>query len=312
LLGLNNGPEYTEYSDERGRRGEVRVIAPGDSESRVLPSEERSDSECGTWINVLPKTGLYRLLVRWPSNKPYVLRITLMDSRDPRLDAGITADRISIDWSTLGAPVALTLQPFEPVVFGFVDDFRPAHLAATTSSFEFRIMALDGIKKMQSDATLWSQGITRLESALRANSGPVPPDLLPLSGYQDAGIAFWGRQERLEGRTWVGMRWLGWYTQGGVGDAADPIPLNYVFEAISRDGRYFIMMFADILFSNPPAELLRTVKVLNDPGPSAEAWEARMRALQPQVGRYLDEAGPDSFTPSIRQFDALARSIELK
>jgi len=315
LLGLNNGPEYVEYLGERSGKGGLRVLPPGGSESRALPSRGREDSDYGTWINVLPKTGVYHVLVQWSSSKPYLLRITLMDRHDPRLDPGITVERVSIDWSALGAPATLTLRPFEPMISGTVDDFWPAHLAAVTSSFQFRIMALDGIKKMQLGGTEWLQGISRLESALRAREEVATPDLLPLSGYQDAALYFWGQQERLEGKAWSGLRWIGWYSQGGLGDTADPIPLNYVFEAVSRDGRYFIMMFANVEYRNPPGELLRMVRdpsQLDGSNPSPKAYEEQLHALQPKVRRYLNEAEPSSFRPSVRGLDALARSIELK
>ena len=200
------------------------------------------------------------------------------------------------------------------MIFGVVDDFWPAHLAAVSGHVELRIMALDGMKKTYPGDTEWSQGISRLESALRTREETVTPDELPLRGYQDAGLDFWGKQKRIEGKAWTGLRWIAWYSQGGL-DTPDPIPLNYVFEAISRDGRYFIMVFANVEYTNPPEELLKILRERSQLGGSAqsmEAFEGLLRSFQPRVCRRLDAAEPDSLKPSVRRLDALVSSIELK
>ncbi len=315
-LGLNNGPDYNKHLDQKSGRGAIRVVPPGGTEARALAARDPSELEDGTWINVLPKTGVYQIVVRWSSHKPYRLRITLMDPHDPRLDPGITQRQVSIDWSALGVRPALRPRRFEPMEFGYIPDYSwPAHLSAETPTFELRIMAMDGLKKVWSDDSIWSQRIARLEWAVRASEKAVSPDLLPLGIYRDGGFCFWGQQERLAGKAWTGLRLIGWFCAENSVNTDEPLSLTYVFQAVSRDNKYFIMMFADLAYPNPPGELVEMVKgasMIDNQNLSDEAYDVQFRKLEPKINRYLDGVDPDAFNPSVRQLDTVVLSIDLK
>ena len=66
------------------------------------------------WINVLPTSGVYHIVVRTQSEIRYRLRVSLLNPHDPLFDPGITADRISIASGLFPPGSRLTLKTFGP------------------------------------------------------------------------------------------------------------------------------------------------------------------------------------------------------
>jgi hypothetical protein len=249
----------------------------------------------GCWIGPLFKTGTYRLILRRSSSKSYRLRITLMEPHDPRVDPGISPRQVSMDTTLWGTAFSLSRQPFDPPHLDGLEDNWPAHLALITKGLEFRIMSVEGIKRTSWEDDRWPQGLARLESVLQPDGKTSPPDLLPLAVYQDAGLCFWGKQELVEGNAWRGLRWIGWYAQDcSGGPVTAPLPVKYVLEAISRDGKYFILMLADIEYLHPAPEWERTLKAeeekaakVIDPKPVGRERDKAIEAMDEEENRIL-------------------------
>jgi hypothetical protein len=251
-----------------------------------------------------------------------------MDAHDPRLDPAISPARVFLDTTLWGVSNALSARPFYPPTFDGLEDNWPAHLAIITKDLQFRIMSVEGIKKALSEDDRWTAGLARLESALRPGGRSATPDLLPLAIYQHSGLCFWGKQEIVEGKTWREMRWVGWYSQDCAGGPpSDPEPMNYILEAISRDGKFFILILADIAYLHPSPEwrrvleeedeksarLIDSLTVGRERSRAIEALdEEENRLLRHAVNLHLDKAQPNSFKPNLRQLDAAAHSLDLR
>ena len=109
-------------------------------------------------------------------------------------------------------------------------------------------------------------------------------------GNVEAALRMGAREEIVENQSFRALRYVGYFAQ----DVTPPSnPMSYILQGISRDGRHFIMLRAQC--SHPS---------LAKPGASTPA------ALR-EVARRLAAAPPDSFTPSLTQLDAVARSLKL-
>jgi hypothetical protein len=285
------------------------------------------DAGLGCWVGSISKTGAYQLILRRLSKKPYRLKITLMAPDDPRVDPGISQRQISMDTSLWGTRFSLSQQPYDPPHLDGIEQNWPAHLALLTRNLQFRIMSVDGLKKTPWEDDSWMPGLARLEAALRPGGSLSAPDQLPLALYQDSHLCFWGKQELVEGKTWRGLRWIGWYAQDcSGGPVTDPEPMNYIFEAISKNGQYFIMVFAGIAYLHPTSDWARildedaekTERLVNPKPVGPERMQAieaidreTDRALRNTINLRLDQAQTSSFDPDLRRIDAAVRSLEL-
>jgi hypothetical protein len=258
------------------------------------------------WMNVLPSTGVYHIVVSRRSEKRYRLRLSLLDPHDSLFDPGITADRISIGSGLFPPGSRLTLKRLEPSDYMNyctplpLDGDLPSHLCLEDKHAWLGIMSVEGLRKAN---PTWVMGgdLTALEESA---SFAVP--LKPLfSYYDDAHLAHWGRLEYFEAKSWRGLRWLAQYCPEN-----DQLhnPLMYVFVAISKDKKYFIWLWADIDYLNAPPELSQLTDEqrarLDDP----KTYET----FQSKVKIALTKASPKSFKPGLDQLDAFVRSIELR
>jgi hypothetical protein len=265
--------------------GEVQVLAPGTT--KPLPTIELAGPS--VWMNVLAKPATYQIAVRTTSKKPYDLAITLLDPHDPRLDPGVTPEQVSLDLGAFGGKAKLKLQSFTPLLKGDQNDGWPAHLSVESEKIEFKIMSLEGLKKRMAGDREWTKGLGRLEAALQPGGKTVPPEQLP-PGSAEAALMLGAHEEIVENQSFRALRYIGFFAQ----DVVPPSnPLSYILQGVSRDGRYFIMMWAQ---SSHPS--------LAKPGASTPA------ALK-EVARRLTAAAPDSFKPTLTQLDAVARSLRL-
>src|SRR5262249_20893279 len=133
-----------------------------------------------------------------------------------------------------------------------------------------------------------------LEAALKPGA-KIPPDIaLPYPAYEDAGLDYSTRPQLLVGEGWRGLRRISVQAQDIV---CPPGDLAYVFEGISDDGRFFILMRKWI--SNPQLE--RRLKGdcaagLKAAGANSDSFfKAEMPAI---LDRDVTGTDPASFQPN--------------
>lgn len=287
---------------EFDKADEVRVVPAKAKDSQALASSLPSDQLPWYWMSVLPNSDLYYVSVHRPSRKRYSLRVTLMAAHDPRLDPGISVDRVSMNKDLLPKGQTLELKPYEPESFCELSDAWPAHLSSEGLGFELQIMSLDGLKKAWWGNPGGQEEISRLEVALRDSEAPSTP---PLAVFEDAALAYRGKLEIVESGSWRGVRWIAAYRQdrGPVDN-----PLRYIIEGISRDGRYFILISHGVEYLSPPKDLshLSDVEIMRLDDAN------RFRSFQQRVNSALNAAPADSFKPSLIELGAATGSLELR
>jgi hypothetical protein len=234
------------------------------------------------------------------------LDFSLLASDDPLVSAGIKPEEISIDFGSFAQQSQIVAVPYtEGCDEG--DESWPTHLGLERKHFEFRIMQVAGYKKVFEK---YPRAMANLESTLRPSGKPIANNKLPYI-YKDTWGAYimTARSEFFEGEGWRGLRWIA----GFGGDEQYPSSnLGYIFEGISSDGRYFILIRADI--SHPDQKRLLPPRHINGTPPNT--WESsdpkdetRMRL---QLEKSLSTADPASFEPNLDQLDAVIRSLKFK
>jgi hypothetical protein len=284
---------------EFDKADDLRVIFAGIEQPESISSDLPPDDLPWYWMGALRRNGIYHLVVNRPSRKRYTLRVTLMDAHDPRLDPGISAARVSMNEGLLPRGQGLALEKFEPPSFCEIDDNWPAHLSAQGKGFGIEIMSLDGLKKAWWGDARGLAEITRLELALRQRRKPTKP---PMSAFQDAALVYWGKMEFLHGQSWRGLRWIAQYAQD-YGPLANP--LQYMVEAISNDGRYFILIYLDVDYLDAPRDLSH----LSDEQVADLDTPTLFQTFQMKVRTVLTGASQESFKPNLSQLDAAVRSL---
>ena len=267
-----------------GEADSMRVVyadaKPPSNVSSRIPKEEAVEF----WMNALPSSGNYQIVVTRPSKKPYTLRISLIDAGDPMIAPGLAVDRVSMNPGLLPPGKKLEWQAYQPASFCEVDDRWPARLSAEGMGYTMQIMSLAGLKKAWWGDLEGLAHLARLEQALRQGAKPAKP---PRQAFQDSALAYWGGMEFIEGKSWRGLRWIGSYAQDRV-----PLsnPLQYMVEAITNDGRYYILMNVEVKYPNLPGKLSQV-----------SAANAALNAARPEL-----------FKPDLATLDAAARSVELR
>src|SRR6266700_774397 len=282
--------EVGTHSDPYGMasraRLEVRFLDVGS------PALEPGGDASGNWLYTLSQTGTYRVMLD-PAGYKQNIQFTLLASGDPMVDPGIRAEQISIDFGSFARNDQLALVPYANFE-GYMDPAWPSHLGLQTKHLEFRIMPVAGYKKVFE--TEKDNSMARLEAALQPGAKAVAGHALPYPVYGDRGYNMEARQELLHGEGWRGLRWIGGFGQ----DTACRPDLAYVFEGITDDGRFFIMIRAAI---SHPATEQRWAK-----GCTSDAEAPKINA---RLERDLAAADPGSFHPNLDQLDAVIKSLKL-
>ena len=218
------------------------------------------------WMNVLPTSGVYHIVVTRRSEKRYRLRISLLGPHDPIFDPGITADRISIGGGLFPPGSKLTLKPFDPLAYMDYctplpsDGGLPAHWHLEDKHHWLGVMSLEGLKRAN-PSWVGNGDLAQLERATHPVAVAVTP---PFLSFDDSFLAHWGRLERVDGKSWRGLRWIAQYSQ-----EEDELqnPLMYVFAAISNDGKYFIWLWVDIEDLDRAVSAIRQAEGAANQGP---------------------------------------------
>jgi hypothetical protein len=279
--------KFGDYDPDR----KFGIFVPGATESLAPRYDEQ-------WLSTLTKTGICRIVVETPARKPYVLRITLIDARDLRLDPGIAPGTISLDLSPLGVAEKFSVQPFSPTPAALTDESWPASLALVSRpKIELRIMSTEAIRNTywRNEESEWTKRLALLDSSLTQGAKMASPFDLPMTRIDEAGLNFAAMEKRLDGKSFRALRWVAGFSMMSLLPAN---PMTYIAEGISRDGRYFLLVRAEI--SNPAVDGLPDM----EEGPQMEAIKTRVAAK-------LAAAPAASFKPSLATLDAIVQSIKL-
>jgi hypothetical protein len=289
-------------------RESVSVQPPG-SDSAPLEAFQKGGDCWGNFVYALRETGIYH--VEFDSaGRAASIDFSLLASDDPMIDPGISSGEISIDFGPFAQRDRIAAVPYaEGCDEG--DESWPAHLGLDNGHFEFRIMQVAGYKKVFAKYSGGAGAMTNLEAALSPGGKVVASDKLVYT-YKDEWGAYTmtARPDLLEGEGWRGLRWIAGY---GGGDEDYPTnSLGYIFEGISNDGRYLILIRADI--SHPDQKRLHPRRPVH--GPPGHAWESGDPKLETPARLRLEKAlavaDPTSFQPSLNELDAVIRSLRLK
>ena len=275
------------------------VIQPPDNTSGTLKPVREGGRCASIWLYALSETGNYHVVFD-PVGVKHGLEFDLLANKNPILDAGITSEQVSIDLDGFAQNSRLAAVAYAQGDACDEDDLgAPAHLALENDQIEFRIMPIDGLK------LLWGtdQSILHLEAAIRDSDTKVDARVLPYAESKggDAANVMTSRQEALHGEGWHGVRWIGGYAQ----DGEYPSGLGYVFEGISDDHRFFILVRAPIsnsqLQENSPAAAHKN--------PQSKSVQVEMRD---RLSKALALAPPASFQPDLHQLDSVIESLKLQ
>jgi hypothetical protein len=254
-------------------------------------------------LYAFPEAGTYRVLFAPLPGEKHSIDLAVLPSSDPLMDPSIKPEEVSIDFGGLAQREKLEVVPLS-MAEGCLDDSWPSHLAVVNQRFEFRIMSIAGYKKLfPSDS-----GMALLEAALRAGGKETKTQELPYSVNGDAALNLWTRPQFVEWSGWSGLRWIGSYSQDyscGFG----PDSLTYVFQGISNDGRFFILMRAQVSNLKVGRQLDQECAEKSR-GQDFDAFSKKeMPAL---FDKEMSAADPASFQPNLDQLDAVIRSLKLR
>jgi hypothetical protein len=268
----------------------VRVQAPG-AGTAVL--EHGGDSE-GHWLYALPRTGTYRILFA-PVRDPNI-KFAFLASDDPRVDPGIKPEQFSVDFGAFAQPEQLAVVPYSSYGDGAYMDEWPTHLGVQSDQFDFHVMTVAGYKEVFKK----DQSMDVLATALAKGEKGSKLKGIIYSVYRDEGINMATQPGFFEGEGWHGRRWIGGF---GQDTSCDP-DLGYIFEGLSNDGRYFILMRA--IISSPAAQKRFSadcdIKLAVSRDPKIDAL----------FDRDMTTAAPGSFQPNLEHLDAVIRSLKFR
>lgn len=270
------------------RDDRIQVHGPGGAELKTgLEADTRY-----SWMDTLPQSGTYRVTLLLAGKDPYVLRLSLMDPRDPRIDVGILGSQISIP--LLAKEMTWKREEFFPVVPELAE-VGPDHLVASVGDVWVFVTSVEGLKKTWWIADEGARRVARLEAALKSGVVVGSPQELPGGANDHAELVFFTCKKVIEGPGLRAVRWVGTYDQTDSG----PInPMAYAADGITRDGRYFVMIRGDV---SHPAAPKRTDNF--DPD--------RIKELREKLARKLEAAPGTSFTPGLEKLDEMVRSFSI-
>lgn len=247
LVELNIGQPDVERGDDR-----IQVSGPGDAAVEPEPDLVIAGYN---WMNVLPQPGTYRVTLLRAVQKPYVLRLTLMDQHDPRLDLGLRASQISMP--ALAKEIKWSREKFFPVVPGDLATYAPDRLSAIANAghTSVTVTTVEGLKKTWWLADDGARRLAKLEAALKSGVITCSPEEFPGKvtdeSQLESKLVFFTSQKIIQAPGLRAVRWVGDYDGMDAGFNR----LSYSADGITPDGRYFVTISALIghpAVSDPP------------------------------------------------------------
>jgi hypothetical protein len=224
---------------------------------------------------------------------------------DPAVAPGIKREQFSVDLGPFGQESQLMVIPSVDSR-GDEGETWPTHLGIEKHDFEFRIIPIAGYEKFFPK----SKELAGLKAALSANGSKVKVEGFPYSREDHwDGYVTSLRRETIAGEGWRGVRWIG----GFGGDEDYPSGgLGYVFNGISDDGRYLIVLRADLSHADHK-RFMPPRKTMGTPGRTWETSDPKVQTeMRQRLEKSLNTADPASFTPNLNDLDAVIRSLKLK
>jgi hypothetical protein len=270
----------------------VSVLAPDGSE--IKPDDCVNDL-----AYPLPQAGAYRITFD-PSGVEHTLRLTLLPHNDPLMDVGIKPEQVSIDLDSFERRHETKVLP----PCSGQDDYLPAHLTLRGDHISIRIMQLAGYNKFFSRFSR----MPHLLQALRPGfTGAIDAKEMPEPNHHGAATVMTVNAEVLTGNGWRGWRWV----EGSANLFRNyPDRLAYVFQGISNDGRFFVIVRTDV--SHPDVQRFSPPHL--EPGlpvPTYLKNEKDQSVRRVQLEKSLAAAEGGSFVPSLSQLDRVTRSLKL-
>jgi hypothetical protein len=270
----------------------LSVLAPNGSELKPV--------DCvNALVYLLPETGAYRITFE-PSGVEHTLRLTLLAHNDPLMDVGLKPEQVSIDLDSLERRhEAKVLPPCSSQ-----DDYFPAQLTLTGDHISIRIMQVAGYNEFFSRYSRMPQLVKALQPGF---TGAIDAKEMPEPNHHGAATVMTVNAEQLTGNGWHGWRWI----EGSANLFRNyPDRLAYVFQGISNDGRFFVIVRADI--SHPDVQRFSppTLK----PGLPVSIYQKNEKdqsLKRAQLEKSLAAADGGSFAPSLSQLDQVIRSLKL-
>jgi hypothetical protein len=291
------------YDEVKGALFSVKARLPGTGSPELDAGAE--DCYSTTWLYTLPQTGTYQVVFDRGGER-LGIAFALLDNSDPVAGPGIKPEQVSVDFGVF-AQGQLAAIPYN-LECG-VGDSWPSHLGMKNRGFEFRIMPLTGYKAIFKQ----DRGMELLEAALQKRVKDASAVGLPYPGYGDSALNLATQPRFFQGDGWRGLRWIGAFGQDvSCGFALDGQDSAYVFEGLSDDGRFFILMRAAI--SNPAVgrQLNQDCVTALDATPKRNIDELFKKDMPAIFERDMAAADPASFQPNLDQLDAVIRSLKLK
>jgi hypothetical protein len=279
--------------DVQGRAGQLLVVQVPEI-YRVLvrppgggvPLKPGGDN-AGHWFYALPQTGAYTVLYA-PTRSPEIA-FSFLDPADPKADPGMKPGQISIDFGSFAQKEDFGTVPYDLEEGEDYLNSWPAHLGVVKESFEFHVMPVAGYSQIFKK----NQPVEGLAAALRSGGKDISIEKLPYPVYKNGGVSLSTPPEVLAGDGWRGLRWIAGFGQDV--DCGSPLggqQLAYVFEGLSNDGRYFIMLRAAV--SHPETRPQRTAGCVREVEHNLTAYPA------------------DSFQPGLDKLDAVVKSLKVQ
>lgn len=270
----------------------LSAIAPGGSELKPV--------NCGNELAYpLPQTGAYRITFD-PSGVQHTLRLTLLRHDDPFMDVGLKPEQVSIDFDSLERRNQTKVLP----PCSGPDDYLPAHLILTGDRISIRIMQVAGYNEFFSRFSR----LPHLLQALRPGfTGVIDAKEMPEPNHHGAATVMTVNTKVLTGNGWRGWRWV-----EGSADLFRNYPgrLAYVFQGASNDGRFFVIMRADVSHS----DVQRLSPPHLSPGLPVSIYlknEKDQSVRRVELQKSLAATNGGSFVPSLNQLDGVIRSLKL-
>src|SRR5579871_103793 len=277
----------------------ISVQAPGAPE----PLGNGMDS-AKALIYALPQDAIYKIFYA-PWGPTRSIKFSWVASDDPAVDPGIQREQLSVDLGAFAKESQLMVIPSVDSR-GEEGETWPAHMGIEKHDFEFRIIPIAGYEKFFPK----NGELAHLKAALSTNGSKVNVASFPYSLEERwCGYVTSMRRETIAGEGWRGVRWIG----GFGGDEDYPsCGLGYVFNGISDDGRYLIVLRADLSHADHK-RFMPPRKTMGQPGQTWETSDPKVETeMRQRLEKSLNTADPSSFTPNINDLDAVIRSLKLK
>ena len=265
----------------------------------------RKGGDCsGNFVYLLPETGKYEIEFD-PAGRQMGVAFTILASNDPMVDPGIRRDQLSINLGSLAPRKLMTLEPFSQWT-GCMGTWGPSHWVWRDDHFEFRIIQVAGYQKALQDGSEKDDSMERLGAALKKGGRGTKVVSLTYPVAEDAALNVATPPTFIQWDGWSGLRWIGQYAQDNGCSFGD---LSYVFEGLTNDGKFFVMMRVDVSNDAVADRLGQECKQGSQGKDFDEFYKKEMTA---RFEREVSSADPASFTPSLDQLDTVIRSLKLK